>query len=120
MRTEVTRTYLALESLDRLVAAEGPHLEGLRLERVSPCPPAFYRFLYAEVGRAYRWWDRREWTDEQIRAHLGQHRISLHVLYGQGVLPGTSSCGCARTARPRSPISASSPISSAGASASTS
>jgi ribosomal protein S18 acetylase RimI-like enzyme len=88
MRREVTRTYLALESLDRLVAAEGPHVDGLRLERVSSCPPGFYRFLYAEVGRAYRWWDRREWTDEQIRAHLGQERITLHVLYAQGAPAG--------------------------------
>jgi ribosomal protein S18 acetylase RimI-like enzyme len=87
MRTEVTRTYLEIPSLDRLVAAECPEA-GFRLEHVSSCPAAFYRFLYAEVGRAYRWWDRREWTDGEIRAHLGQPQISLHVLYGHGAPAG--------------------------------
>jgi ribosomal protein S18 acetylase RimI-like enzyme len=87
IRTEVTRTYLELTSLDRLVAAPCPEA-GFRLDTVSDCPPAFYRFLYAEVGRAYHWLDRIAWTDEAIRAHLQRAEISLHVLYGRGAPAG--------------------------------
>ena len=41
-----------------------------RIERVGECPPSFYRYLYAEVGRAFRWTDRLGWSDETIRTHL--------------------------------------------------
>ncbi len=87
MRTEVTRTYLEIGSLDHLAAAECPDA-GFRVERVSSCPASFYRYLYAEVGRAYRWWDRRGWSDEEIRAHLSRAEISLYVLYGHGAPAG--------------------------------
>lgn len=51
-----------------------------RVERVEGCPASFYRYLYAEVGRAYRWFDRLSWTDEEIRAHLADPAISLWLL----------------------------------------
>jgi len=35
----------------------------LGVERVGFCPPGFFRYLYAEVGRAYRWTDRAAWSD---------------------------------------------------------
>jgi len=87
VRTEVTRTYLELTSPDRLVPAACPE-PGFRVEAVSGCPSSFYRFLYAEVGRAYHWLDRIEWTDDEIRAHLDREEISLHVLYGGGAPAG--------------------------------
>ena len=40
-------------------------------------PASFYRYLYAEVGRAYRWVDRLAWTDGEIRAHLASPGVSL-------------------------------------------
>jgi ribosomal protein S18 acetylase RimI-like enzyme len=87
IRTEVTRTYLELTSPDRLVAAPCPE-PGFRIEAVIECPASFYRFLYAEVGRAYHWLDRSAWTDEEIRAHFARGEISLHVLYGHGAPAG--------------------------------
>jgi ribosomal protein S18 acetylase RimI-like enzyme len=80
---EVTRTYLEMNRLDQLVAARSEE-PGLRIERASSCPASFYRYLYAEVGRAYRWVDRLEWSDERIRRHLAQEGTSLFVLHVLG------------------------------------
>jgi ribosomal protein S18 acetylase RimI-like enzyme len=86
-RIEVTRTYLELTDAASLRAAECP-APGYVLVRVGACPASFYRYLYAEVGRGYRWTDRSDWSDETIRAHLARPEISLHVLYGDGAPAG--------------------------------
>lgn len=85
-RVEVTRTYLEMTSLEELKppVAHGP----LRIEQVHGCPPAFYRFLYREVGWRYHWVDRAGWTDEQIRSHLDSPGLRLFVLYEQGAPAG--------------------------------
>jgi GNAT superfamily N-acetyltransferase len=59
-----------------------------RIERVEGCPASFYRYLYAEVGRAYRWMDRLAWTDGDIRAHLASPGISLWLLTVRGAPAG--------------------------------
>lgn len=38
-----------------------------------------YRLCYRAVGAAYRWRDRWDWTDDQIRAHLADPGITVHV-----------------------------------------
>jgi len=58
------------------------------LERVLACPPAFYRFLYAEVGKPWHWLDRLPWTDDEIRTHLGQEGLEIYVLYSDGAPAG--------------------------------
>ena len=85
-RVEVTRTYLELQSPDQL-RRDGAG-RALRVERVGWCPPAFYRFLYGEVGRSYHWVDRSGWTDEQIRAHLDSRAIRLFVVLEDGAPAG--------------------------------
>jgi ribosomal protein S18 acetylase RimI-like enzyme len=75
----VTRTYLEMTNPLQLVpGGEAP--EGSRIERVSECPPSFYRFLYAEVGREWHWVDRLGWDDQAIRTHLAQPSVTLWVL----------------------------------------
>jgi GNAT superfamily N-acetyltransferase len=76
----VTRTYLELRAPDELVPAREP-APGARIERLGGCVVSFWRFLYAEVGRAYRWTDRLSWTDDEVRAYLGDPAVTLHVLY---------------------------------------
>ena len=44
------------------------------------CPPSFWRYLYTEVGRTYRWVDRLAWTDEEIRGYLNDPAVSLWLL----------------------------------------
>jgi len=84
---EVTRTYLEMRQPSDLVAARSP--DGApRVERVRFCPAAFFRYLYAEVGRAYRWTDRLRWSDEQVRAYLDAGDVALYVLYVDGAPAG--------------------------------
>lgn len=49
---------------------------------------SFYRFLYGEVGRRWRWLDRNAWSDEQLEAWLAAPSISLWVLYVSGTPAG--------------------------------
>jgi GNAT superfamily N-acetyltransferase len=62
--------------------------DGVRLERVESCPPAFYRFLYGEVGRAWQWVDRLGWPDERLAAHLADPRVRLYVATSGGAPAG--------------------------------
>jgi len=86
-RIEVTRTYLELLKPGDLVAAPSSDPR-LRLERVDECPASFHRYLYAEVGRAYHWVDRLEWTDEETLAYLASPGVTLWVLYCGGAPAG--------------------------------
>ncbi len=76
---QVTRTYLELSSPDELRPAAVPE-PAPRLERVQECPVSFFRYLYAEVGRAFHWTDRLVWDDARIRAYLDDPATSLWLL----------------------------------------
>ena len=43
-----------------------------------------FRYLYAEVGRAFHWTDRLSWTDADIERHLSNPGVSIwrHVGWG--------------------------------------
>ncbi len=84
---EVVRTYLQRELGGELGARE-PAPEGVRIDRVGACPPSFYRFLYAEVGRDYRWTDRQGWSDAEIASHLAQPALTLYLLSVEGAPAG--------------------------------
>ena len=50
------------------------------IERLRSCSVDFFRFLYEEVGRSYRWTDRLSWTDDMIERHLATPGVSLWLL----------------------------------------
>jgi GNAT superfamily N-acetyltransferase len=75
----VTRTYLELGSPADLRPVARP-VPAPRIERVGKCPASFYRYLYAEVGRAHHWVDRLDWSDETVQAHLATPGLSLWLL----------------------------------------
>jgi GNAT superfamily N-acetyltransferase len=77
--TSVTRTYLEMTSPDQLENGS-PLPEDARIERVGACPASFFRYLYREVGERYRWYDRRDWSDAEIRAHLADPAVTLWLL----------------------------------------
>lgn len=83
---EVTRIYLQMLSPNEHKPAKLAD-DRLHIEQVIECPPSFFRYLYAEVGRNYHWIDRLDWTNEQIRAYLSQPTVTLWVLYCAGA-PG--------------------------------
>lgn len=84
---EVIRTYLELGRPDQFRPALGDFREVV-IERVPEPDPALYRHLYRTVGEAYRWRDRWDWSDDDIRAHLGRPEITLHVARRRGALAG--------------------------------
>jgi GNAT superfamily N-acetyltransferase len=83
----VIRTYLEMSSPAELRPATSVEPEP-RLERVGVCPVSFFRYLYAEVGRAFHWTDRLGWDDTRIREHLADPATSLWVLSWQGAPAG--------------------------------
>lgn len=87
MNVEVTRTYLQIEHPEGLNPAfvDDPRI---RIDRLMECPPSFYRYLYAEVGRFYHWTDKLPWTDAQIREQLARPEISFWVMYSEGAPAG--------------------------------
>ena len=87
MTIDVTRTYLAMSAPAELAPAAAPEGD-VRVERIGFCPTAFFRYLYAEVGRQYRWTDRLEWSDERIRAYLDAGDVMVYVLYVTGAPAG--------------------------------
>jgi GNAT superfamily N-acetyltransferase len=85
--TAVTRTYLEQRDAAQL-RAPGHTPEGARIEPIRDCPPSFYRWLYATVGGPWNWYERREWDDARIRAHLQDPAILLRLLIADGAPAG--------------------------------
>jgi GNAT superfamily N-acetyltransferase len=84
---EVTRTYLEMRSPGDLRSTASPR-DPPRLERIEACPGSFFRYLYAEVGRAYHWFERLTWTDAQVRGHLADPAVTLWLLTSQAAPAG--------------------------------
>ena len=84
---QVVRTYLEMRSPGDLHPARQP-VDAPRLERMEECPVSFFRYLYTEVGRAYHWVDRLSWSDERVRAHLGDPDVSVWLLSSRGAPAG--------------------------------
>jgi ribosomal protein S18 acetylase RimI-like enzyme len=82
-----TRRYLEMLTPRDLRAAGAP-FEGVRIERVTARAPSFWRYLYAEVGRAHHWIDRLPWTDEDIVRYLSDPAIQLWVMTSGGAPAG--------------------------------
>src|SRR5438034_2687349 len=84
---QATRTYLELSRASQFKPGFGAFPD-LVIERVERPTPELYRECYRTVGEAYHWRDRWDWTDEEIRAHLAQPGITLHVARRRGALAG--------------------------------
>lgn len=61
--------------------SDNPDLEIVVLERPDV---AYYRFLYGEVGRLWRWRDRLIMSEDELRQAITKAGVSIHVLYLQG------------------------------------
>jgi GNAT superfamily N-acetyltransferase len=86
-RVSVTRTHVELPDRSSLCPAPRPDPLA-RIERVVACPPSFFRYLYAEVGRGYFWLERIRWTDQQIEARLRDPAVFLHLMSVSGAPAG--------------------------------
>lgn len=75
-RLEVVRTYLTMDSPADLRASAVAALQ-LELVENSRCTVAEYRRLYQEVGAAWHWHDREQWSDAALAEYL--IRDDVHV-----------------------------------------
>ena len=49
---------------------------------------AFYRFLYNTAGGPWLWYERRQMSDDELRAIIQNPKIEIYVLYVDGVPAG--------------------------------
>ena len=56
--------------------------------RVPDMPPAYYRFLYDQVGRRWHWVDRMRLDDAALTKILADKRTEVTVLYVNGAPAG--------------------------------
>jgi GNAT superfamily N-acetyltransferase len=77
--TTVKRTYLEMRSPGQLRPAETP-APTPTVERLEQCSVELFRYLYREVGSAYRWTDRLSWSDQTISSYLQTPAVSLWLM----------------------------------------
>jgi GNAT superfamily N-acetyltransferase len=83
---EITVTYLEMLAPPQRALASAPRAVLLH-HAVRPAV-SFYRYLYNTVGKEWLWYERRQMSDEQLRAIIHDPRIAIHVLYVAGVPAG--------------------------------
>ncbi|HEY7194177.1 MAG TPA: GNAT family N-acetyltransferase [Gemmatimonadales bacterium] len=75
---QATRTYLELKDRTQFKDAFGAFPD-IAITRVADPTPDLYRTCYRTVGEAFHWFDRWDWTDEEITRHLDDPAIQLFV-----------------------------------------
>lgn len=81
-----TVTFLAMENRPAVTPPPPPLLKTALFKCENP-PVHFYRYLYDAVGRPWYWIERRQWSDDRLKAHLANEKVVLYALYLGGV-PG--------------------------------
>jgi len=80
---QATRTYLELHQPSQFKPAFGSFPD-IAIARAASPSPALYRTCYRSVGEAFHWFDRWDWSDEQIATHLADPAIRLFVATRRG------------------------------------
>ena len=83
----VTRTYLQLGDPAQFRSGLGDFPD-LVVSALPLDDAETYRLCYRTVGEAYRWRDRWDWTDEQIRTHLADPGSTVYVAKRGDALAG--------------------------------
>ena len=65
-----------------------PSGQRIALMRAIEMTPAFYRFLYREVGKPHHWFLRRDLNDEALSAEISPGKAEIFVLYVEGCPAG--------------------------------
>jgi len=85
---EAVVTYLEMTERPSLVPPPPPAGHKLALLRAETPTVAFYRFLYAQVGEPWLWWERRALDDEALATIIQDPKVAIYVLYIDGVPAG--------------------------------
>jgi GNAT superfamily N-acetyltransferase len=60
----------------------------VKIIRMDKADVSFYRFLYSEVGKDYRWRDRLVISERELYEAISKPGVSVHVMYVDGVPAG--------------------------------
>jgi len=71
-----------------------PPREGLTILPVEKPSVPYYRFLYDEIGRDYRWLSRRTMTDEELAAVIQHPKTRMFVMHVDGAPAGYAELDC--------------------------
>jgi ribosomal protein S18 acetylase RimI-like enzyme len=80
---DVTITYLEMTAPPGPQRPPMPALK-LALLKVDAMPVAYYRHLYAEIGRDWVWHERRLLDDDALAAEIAAPGVEIHVLHVGG------------------------------------
>lgn len=80
---DVVVTHLEMTAQPTAPAAKPPALK-MAVLKVDDMSVAYYRFLYAEIGRDWTWYERRAMSDTELAAHLQEKGVEVYVLHVGG------------------------------------
>lgn len=87
--TQATVTYLEMTEAPLLAAAHPPSNAGqLALMKADDIDISFYRYLFDQVGRPWKWFSRTLISDEALDEILRDPQVEVFVLYHRGVPAG--------------------------------
>lgn len=85
---QLTATLTYLEMLAPQQRVNTPPAPEVAVVRAMRPTVSFYRYLYNAVGQEWLWYERRQISDEQLRAIIHHPQIEIYVLYFDGVPAG--------------------------------
>lgn len=81
LKARVTHLEMTTMPAHRVPMPMGPRLA---LMQARDMPPAFYRYLYEQVGKPHHWSLRRPLGDEELAAAIHAPTVEIAVLYVDG------------------------------------
>ncbi|MEA5517594.1 GNAT family N-acetyltransferase [Limnoraphis robusta] len=88
MSEKLITTYLEMTDPAEFKPAILENLQGITIFPLETPDLEFYRFLYDQVGNAWRWRDRLLLSDQQLTDILADSGTSIDVLYVNGAPAG--------------------------------
>ncbi|MEC9266326.1 MAG: GNAT family acetyltransferase [Pseudomonadota bacterium] len=86
---DVTITYLEMREPPARPAAKPPRTPvPMALQRVQSPTVSYYRYIQHTVGDPWLWWERRSFTDDDLRKVIQDEAVELYVLSVGGVPAG--------------------------------
>lgn len=84
VKTPVTITYLEMTQEPPLALHPPANIGRLGLMRATDMPVAYYRYLFDQVGRPWKWFSRWLLSDDELKAIIHDEAVEIFVLYLNG------------------------------------
>jgi GNAT superfamily N-acetyltransferase len=86
-KIKLVMTYLEMRDRPQPRDLQAP-MTNVTIMRAHTPTISFYRYLYNTVGGPWLWYERRQMSDEQLRAIIQHSQVEIYVLYVDGVPAG--------------------------------